>query len=232
MRAFLALEIPHDTKEYLSVVSKRMSQLVPGVKWVKGEGLHVTLKFFGEIDDAMVQEIAFAMTGIGGQHKAAMVQLKEISAFPDLRRARVIIVTFQEGVDNVRAIFHDIESRLAVPEIHDSETLSTIGQTRAPEPGATLSSQSEREGEAPTALPLEGATRAPEKARAPEKSERFTPHITLGRAKGAVPLLKRDIIPLEKKRFVIDTIVLYQSTLTKAGAIYAPLKEIKLERNF
>ena len=27
-------------------------------------------------------------------------------------RPRVIVVTFQEGVDNVKAIFHDIESRL------------------------------------------------------------------------------------------------------------------------
>ncbi|MBA4389556.1 MAG: hypothetical protein C0399_01290 [Syntrophus sp. (in: bacteria)] len=35
------------------------------------------------------------------------------------------------------------------------------GQTRAPEPGAVRSSQSEREREAPMALPLEGATRAP-----------------------------------------------------------------------
>lgn len=179
MRVFLALEIPGEIKEHLSVVSKKMSQVTPGVKWVKSEGLHVTLKFFGEIDDPMVHKTEEALAGIGEQHRAVTAQLKEINAFPDLRRPRVIITTFQEGVDNVRAIFHDIEGRLADP------------------------------------VRIE-----------------FTPHITLGRVKGVVPLLKRDIMPLEEKRFVIDTIVLYQSTLTKAGAIYAPLKKIKLERNF
>jgi 2'-5' RNA ligase len=235
MRVFLALEIPGDIKEHLSVISKRMSQVTPGVKWVKSDGLHVTLKFFGEIGDTMVHEIEDALAGIEVQHRAFMAQLKEISAFPDLRRPRVIIVTFQEGVDNVRAIFHDIEGRLDVLESHDSEhrlcvgaTLPMGGQARMPELRAVRSSQSEREEKAPMALPLEGATQAPEKVQAKE----FTPHITLGRVKGAVPTLKRGIIPMEEKRFVIDKIVLYRSTLTKTGAIYTPLKEIKLERNF
>ena len=51
MRVFLALELPGAIKEYLSMVTKTMSQRVSGVKWVKAEGLHVTLKFFGEIDE-------------------------------------------------------------------------------------------------------------------------------------------------------------------------------------
>jgi 2'-5' RNA ligase len=97
-------------------------------------------------------------------------------------RPRVIVVTFQEGVDNVKAIFHDIESRLLAVGI-----------------------QKEDRG--------------------------FTPHITIGRVKGAAPLLKRDILPLEEKRFLLDSLVLYQSTLTREGALYTPLKEIKLERN-
>ena len=79
----------------------------------KAEGLHVTLKFFGEIEENKVQEIEEALTGINKQHEAIAAQLKEINAFPDLIRPRVIVVTFQEGVDNVKAIFHDIESRLA-----------------------------------------------------------------------------------------------------------------------
>ena len=232
MRVFLALEIPGNIKEYLSVISKRMSQVTPGVKWVKSDGLHVTIKFFGEIDDAMVHEIEDALADIGEQHEAVAAQLKEITAFPDVRQPRVIIVTFQEGVDNLRTIFHDIESRLAALENHDGEcrpgegaTLPAVGQARAPEPEAVRSSQSGQEGKAPTVLPLEGATRAPVMVD-------FIPHITLGRVKGVVPSLRREIIPLEEKRFVIDTIVLYQSTLTKTGAIYTPLKEIKLKRNF
>ena len=182
MRVFLALELPGIIKEYLLTATKNMSQRVSGVKWVKAEGLHVTLKFFGEIGDEKVQEIGEALQGINKQRIAMPVQLKEISAFPDLMRPRVVVVTFQEGVDNVKAIFHDIESRLLATDIRK--------ETRG-----------------------------------------FTPHITLGRVKDAAPVLKRNILPLEEKRFLLDNLVLYQSTLTREGALYTPLKKIKLERN-
>jgi RNA 2',3'-cyclic 3'-phosphodiesterase len=182
MRVFLALEPPDSIKEYLLIVTRTMSQRVPEVKWVKAAGLHVTLKFFGEIEERKVQEIGEALQGINNQHVAMPLQLKEINAFPDLMRPRVIVVTFQEGVDNVKAIFHDIEDRLLAVDI-----------------------QKERRG--------------------------FTPHITIGRVKDSGFLLKKNILPLEEKNFLLDTLVLYQSTLTREGALYTPLKEIKLERN-
>jgi 2'-5' RNA ligase len=182
MRVFLALKLPGAIKEYLSTVTRTMSQRVSGVKWVKAEGLHVTLKFFGEIEEKKVQEIEGALRGIDKQHTAMPLQLKEINAFPDLMRPRVIVVTFQEGVDNVKAIFHDIENRLLAADIQKEVRV-------------------------------------------------FTPHITVGRVKDSAPLLKRNIIALEEKRFLLDNLVLYQSTLTRGGAFYAPLKEIKLERN-
>ena len=182
MRVFLALELPGSIKEYLMTIIKTMSQRVSGVKWVKADGLHVTLKFFGEIEEKKIQEIGEELQGINKQHTAISLQLKEINAFPNLMQPRVIVVTFQEGVDNVKAIFHDIESRLLAAGI--------------------------------------------------EKEKRgFTPHITFGRVKDTIPLLKRDIMPLEEKRFLLDNLVLYQSTLTREGAFYVPLKEIKLERN-
>jgi 2'-5' RNA ligase len=117
MRVFLALKLPGAIKEYLSTVTRTMSQRVSEVKWVKAEGLHVTLKFFGEIEEKKVQEIEGALRGIDKQHTAMPLQLKEINAFPDLMRPRVIVVTFQEGVDNVKAIFHDIENRLLEADI-------------------------------------------------------------------------------------------------------------------
>lgn len=182
MRTFLALELPHDIREYLSTVAKTLSQRFSGIKWVKAEGFHVTLKFFGEISEKKVEEIDVALKGIGTQYKPIPVRLKEIDAFPDLVRPRVIVVTLQGGVDIVKAIFHDIENRLLTADI-------------------------QKEG------------------------RKFTPHITLGRVKNTPPLLKKNIIPLEEKGFFLDNLVLYQSTLTREGAVYAPLKEIKLERN-
>jgi 2'-5' RNA ligase len=182
LRVFLALELPGDIREYLSAVAQTLSQRISGVKWVKTEGLHVTLKFFGEISEKKTEEINGTLKGIDAQYRAIPVHLKEINAFPDLLRPRVIVVTFQEGVDIVKAIFHDIENRLLAAGI-------------------------QKEG------------------------RKFIPHITLGRVKNTLPLLKKNITPLEEKRFFLDNLVLYQSILTREGAFYTPLEKIKLERN-
>jgi len=43
-----------------------------------------------------------------------------------------------------------------------------------------------------------------------------------------MPLLEKDIMVLEEKRFNVDKVVLFQSTLTKEGAVYTPQWDIKL----
>ncbi len=178
MRMFLAMELPRPVKEYLESAVKRISPGARGVKWVRPEGMHVTLKFFGEIDETRVREIESVLDGIGMVHGPVQASLKAIDAFPGLARPRVIVVTFEEGVDNMKAIFHDIEGRL-----------STIGV---------------------------------------EKEERaFVPHVTLGRVKDPSSLRERAWPVLEKRRFAVDRLVLFRSTLTREGAFYTPLKEVK-----
>ena len=49
MRAFLALEIPGDIVAYLTGVIDRLAKRTEGVRWVRKEGIHITVKFLGEI---------------------------------------------------------------------------------------------------------------------------------------------------------------------------------------
>lgn len=98
MRVFLALALPAAIKEYLITVTKLMSQRVSGVKWVKPEGMHLTLKFFGEIEERKAQEIGETLQGISKQHPAMPMQLKEINAFPDLMRPELLLAHFRKGL--------------------------------------------------------------------------------------------------------------------------------------
>jgi RNA 2',3'-cyclic 3'-phosphodiesterase len=53
-RLFTALEIPSD-------IGQSMAQLrggLPGARWVDPENYHLTLRFIGDIDDALAEEIA------------------------------------------------------------------------------------------------------------------------------------------------------------------------------
>lgn len=112
MRAFLAFEIAPEVKTYLRSVIKTMAPLVDGVKWVKEDGLHITLKFFGEIEDEMAVRLKENLAHIEKRYAPFMLALKGIGAFPDRRRTRVIIVTLKNGVDIALNIFQDIENSI------------------------------------------------------------------------------------------------------------------------
>jgi 2'-5' RNA ligase len=113
MRVFLALEIPGEIKAYLGVVRVQMAARIRNVKWVNEGGQHITLKFFGEQEEKRVSDIGDALSGIEKSYDPITVTLKNIEAFPDRKRARVIVMALEKGVDNIRMIFHDIEDRLS-----------------------------------------------------------------------------------------------------------------------
>jgi 2'-5' RNA ligase len=53
-RLFTALEIPRDVGEQLALLRGGL----PGARWIDPENYHVTLRFIGDIDDALGREIA------------------------------------------------------------------------------------------------------------------------------------------------------------------------------
>lgn len=138
MRAFLAFEIPEDVKEYLKGLSRMMARTVEGVRWVKDEGIHVTVKFFGEIEEERVREAGLALSHIPERYEAVETSISAIGAFPDRKRARVIIVTMEKGVDKLRSIFDDIDrslSRLGIEKESRAFTPHlTLGRRKIPAP--------------------------------------------------------------------------------------------------
>lgn len=138
MRAFLAFPIPPEVKRYLNGVAKRMASRVEGVKWVGEEGQHITVKFFGDLDDGLAREMETTLSPIGLSYGPFPVNLQRIDAFPGRKRARVIVVTLSQGVDNIGTIFHAIESFLSALGVEKEERNLiphiTLGRRRVPAP--------------------------------------------------------------------------------------------------
>jgi 2'-5' RNA ligase len=113
VRAFLAFEISDSVKECLQGVIADMAPRVPGVKWVKRDGQHITLKFFGDLEEAMAKGIKERLSDIESKFESFEATIRAVDAFPSKRRVRVIVVTLEKGVDIAKTIFHDIEDALS-----------------------------------------------------------------------------------------------------------------------
>lgn len=138
MRAFLAFEIPPEVKGYLREVAREMARKTEGVKWVRDEGIHITVKFFGDIDEALVTPFYRACSFIAERYAPVEVGLRSVDAFPDRRRARVIVVKLEKEVDKLKRIFNDIEDSLSGLGIErESRAFTphlTLGRRKMPAP--------------------------------------------------------------------------------------------------
>jgi 2'-5' RNA ligase len=90
IRCFAALPVPADASGELEHALAPFRERGWPLRWVRKEGVHVTLKFFGEIGhdrlDAIAEALSFAVEGIA----PFGVTLAGLGAFPDAERARVL----------------------------------------------------------------------------------------------------------------------------------------------
>jgi 2'-5' RNA ligase len=98
MRIFIALDIPQQIRSQITEYRERAHGLAPDARWARVEGLHVTLKFVGEVSDPVVQQIKSALATV----KAAPFEVKfeGVGFFPNEKGARV----FWVGVDGGTAL--------------------------------------------------------------------------------------------------------------------------------
>lgn len=138
MRTFIAFELPSDIKAYLTSVIHAMSSKLKDVKWVNSEGLHITVKFLGEIEDNKIDLIKGGLQHLENKYLPFNLTISQIDAFPNKKRPRVIVVHLKNGIDIMNNIFQDIENYLEKIGF-ERETRSfrphiTFGRMRTPMP--------------------------------------------------------------------------------------------------
>jgi RNA 2',3'-cyclic 3'-phosphodiesterase len=90
IRAFIAVELPDSVEEFLEDVSSRLKKCGADVKWVKTNGIHLTLKLLGQVDTDLVPIIERNLRLLFGQQKPFFLHVSGLGAFPGLARPRVI----------------------------------------------------------------------------------------------------------------------------------------------
>jgi len=113
VRSFIAIELPDGLKEELSQLQSRLklgSQ--PSVKWVDPYGVHLTIKFLGNVAADKLGEITEAIEKVAGKISPFHLEVKELGAFPNLRRVQVVWVGMSGELDKLSQLQQRIESNL------------------------------------------------------------------------------------------------------------------------
>jgi len=95
MRLFVALELPAEVRAGLGALGARLRAAAgSGVRWTDPSGIHLTLKFIGEMESSRVEAIRGALAGV---HAAQPIDtaFRGVGWFPNARYPRV----FWAGVE-------------------------------------------------------------------------------------------------------------------------------------
>ena len=144
MRIFIALDIPAEIRSQIREYMERGRPYAPEARWARPEGLHVTLKFVGEVSEAKVQEIKSALVAVKAQ--PFDVTFSGAGFFPTAKSPRV----FWIGVEGGEPL-----PRLARAIDDTTHRLGIAKEERAFSPHLTLARSADRSGRSHLLRPLQ-----------------------------------------------------------------------------
>jgi 2'-5' RNA ligase len=136
IRSFIAIELPDPAKDALRGVGERLRHKVPydSVRWTRVSGIHLTLKFLGDVAEADLPKIKAALTDVGQRHGPFRFTIGGVGCFPDVKRPRVVWVGVEEETGRLAALQRDVERSLAPlgfkPEQRAFHPHLTLGRTK------------------------------------------------------------------------------------------------------
>ena len=112
IRTFIALELPEELKKSLRRLQAAFRQHIAGVKWVRPENMHLTLKFLGDISPDRVPPVAAALEGLAAGRAPFFFDAAGIGAFPNSRNPKVLWAGM-EAEDSLKLFHAELEAALA-----------------------------------------------------------------------------------------------------------------------
>ena len=111
-RVFLAIDLPGDVKEQIVAIQNKLKFLLEGVRWVRPEGIHLTLKFFGDILSDDIAHISEVIEDKTRDAVSMTFNTDKIGAFPNLERPRVLWLGMTGDAQKLLTLQQAIETGL------------------------------------------------------------------------------------------------------------------------
>ena len=135
IRSFIAIEVPQALKSKIVELQRELRRTDTDAKWVRPEGIHLTLKFLGSIRQEDVEKISQTIAPIISLWEPFEIRLYGMGGFPSSRNPRVIWVGLDRGKGEVHSLQQAIEKNLAdlsfPPEDRPFSPHLTLGRVRS-----------------------------------------------------------------------------------------------------
>ena len=107
-RTFIAVELSSEIAEGVRSVQKGLRERLAGVSWVRPEGIHLTLRFLGDVEPGRIEGIANKAEASVRGRGPFTIGIRGCGGFPNTRNPRVIWI----GVDDPSSGLKELQVRV------------------------------------------------------------------------------------------------------------------------
>ena len=139
IRTFIAIDLSEDFKSLLEPILNKLNNIDPKIKWVRTSGVHITLKFLGDITYKQKERIELLLKSSTKDCSSFELSADIYGAFPSTHKPRVIWLGFRAVPESALNILHrnieeNLESLGFERERRRFSPHLTIGRLRFPVP--------------------------------------------------------------------------------------------------
>ncbi len=111
IRSFLAIELPKPILRKIEEVQAELRSAHADVRWVSPEKIHLTLKFFGNIEESRIDSIFKSIEEPVRSTPPFSLKVRGVGAFPSMKSPRVIWLGLING-QSLTSLQRQIETEL------------------------------------------------------------------------------------------------------------------------
>jgi len=115
-RLFVAVPLSEPARLAVSEVVDRIRAGEPegrGVRWVRLDGLHITLRFLGPTPEGRIPDVAAAVAGAARDVDPFGIRIAGADAFPPVGRPRTLWLDLDRGVDELAGLAARLDDALS-----------------------------------------------------------------------------------------------------------------------
>ncbi|MCP4673869.1 MAG: RNA 2',3'-cyclic phosphodiesterase [Desulfobacula sp.] len=114
IRAFIAIKLPDFLKERLQEAQGTMLANKIEAKYIPFNNMHLTLKFIGNMDIALLPEIKDILTECAQYVKPIKITLKSIGVFPTIKLPKVMWAGIKGETHKLEILNRKLEQKLSI----------------------------------------------------------------------------------------------------------------------
>ncbi|HET6373706.1 MAG TPA: RNA 2',3'-cyclic phosphodiesterase [Candidatus Polarisedimenticolia bacterium] len=110
MRLFVAVDLPEELRRRLGSLAEELRGDLEGVRWVRPEGIHLTLKFVGEMEESRMAGLSRELAArVPGSVAPFQVRVSGTGVFPASGPPRVVWVGLHEETGSLANLQQRVE---------------------------------------------------------------------------------------------------------------------------